>query len=116
MFRTSFLLSLLAMFLVGCGQAAASACPSDDQNACVDTTLSYDGGIGSLINARCSPCHASGGVEATVLLTDYSHVAAERMTIASQLITCAMPPAGAPDLSADERSQILDWLSCGGPK
>ncbi|MEO8904420.1 MAG: hypothetical protein ABI627_23125 [Polyangiaceae bacterium] len=82
----------------------------------MDSSLSYDGGIGALLTERCSPCHAARGVEAALLLTDYDHVSRRRMSIAFQLAGCAMPPAGSPQLSADERKQILGWLSCGGPR
>jgi hypothetical protein len=38
------------------------------------------------------------------------------MSIATQLVSCSMPPAGAPPLGADERQLILDWLTCGAPR
>ncbi len=107
---------LLALFALACSQSSNATCSVDAPNECVASTLSYDGSIGTLLTERCSPCHAAGGVEATRLLTDYGHVSGERMSIASQLVSCAMPPAGAPQLSTDERNQILGWLSCGGPK
>jgi uncharacterized membrane protein len=109
--------ALAAVAAFGCGSAGEPSCPADDQTACpASSSLSYDSGVGALLTERCSPCHAAGGVEATVLLTDYAHVSGERMSIASQLVTCSMPPAGNPQLSTEERKQVLDWLSCGGPK
>jgi uncharacterized membrane protein len=112
----SMLFPLLAVFAVACGQSASKDCPADNQDQCVDTTLSYDNGIGDLLTQRCSPCHAAGGVEMTRLLTDYGHVSGERTSIATQLVTCSMPPAGNVQLTIDERNQILDWLTCGAPK
>jgi uncharacterized membrane protein len=110
-------LFLVLTALVGaCGQKAGKVCPPDDQTACVDTTLAYDAGIGAILNDRCTPCHAAGGVEASVLLTDYKHVAGEQMTIGAELATCAMPPDGSAQLSDTERKQILDWLTCGAPQ
>ena len=106
----------LAVLAAACGQSPSVACPADNQDQCVDTTLSYDNGIGALLDQRCSPCHFPGGVESTRLLSDYGHVSGERMSIAGQLVTCAMPPAGSPQLSSDERKQILDWLTCGAPR
>jgi uncharacterized membrane protein len=82
----------------------------------VDSTLSYSTGIADILNQRCQPCHAAGGVEATVPLTDYQHVFGERMTLGNQLVTCSMPPDGSPQLTDTERKQILDWLSCGAPQ
>jgi len=110
------LIVLLAALLSGCGPAAAPACSVEEQAACPANALTYDTGIGTLLSERCSPCHAAGGVEAQRLLTDYAHVSGLRMSIASQLVTCSMPPAGAPQLSASERQQVLDWLTCGAKK
>ena len=62
------------------------------------------------------PCHSEAGIERSRLLTDYAHVSGLRMSIGTQLVTCAMPPAGETPLSTEERQQILDWLSCGGPR
>jgi uncharacterized membrane protein len=107
---------LFALAASSCGQPAEASCSVNAANECVDRSLSYDSGIGALLSERCSPCHAAGGVEANRLLTDYNHVAAARMSIASQLASCAMPPARAPSLSNSERDEILSWLSCGGPK
>ncbi len=113
-------ISLLAPMLLaalGCGSSTTgAACQVEDQTDCVDSALGYDDGIGELLEERCSPCHASGGVERTSLLTDYEHVSRQRMSIANQLVTCSMPPAGSPALSGEERERILAWLSCGGPK
>ncbi len=114
--RSSKLFPLLAVFAIACGQSPAQSCPADNQDQCVDATLSYDNGIGALLTERCSPCHAAKGVEMTILLTDYGHVSGERTSIATQLVTCAMPPAGNPQLSTAERDQILDWLTCGASK
>lgn len=107
---------LFALTASGCGQSPDASCSVNAANECVDHSLSYDSGIGALLSERCSPCHATGGVEANRLLTDYNHVAGARMSIASQLASCAMPPAGASPLSNGERDEILSWLSCGGPK
>ena len=116
MFRSLLSTPLFVFLVAACGQSPSQACPADDQEQCADAGLSYDGGIGDLLKERCSPCHAPGGVEATRLLTDYGHVSGERMSIVAQLVTCSMPPAGAPALSADEQKQILGWLACGAPR
>jgi hypothetical protein len=107
----------LASLLGACSPKADKTCPTTDQAECLDAaTVSYDGDIGVILNARCTPCHATGGVESTIILTDYAHASGEQMSIAGQLVTCSMPPDGSPQLSADERTQILTWLSCGAPK
>ena len=107
---------LLAALMAACGQKAQKDCPPDDQAACMDSSLGYDANIAAILNTRCTPCHATGGVEMSILLTDYKHVSSERMTIGSQLVTCTMPPDGSPQLTDMERKQILDWLSCGAPQ
>jgi len=114
--RKSILFLLLAVFAVACGQPTNKDCPPDNQEQCVDTTLSYDNGIGDLLTQRCSPCHATGGVEMSIPLTDYVHVRGARTAIVGQLVPCLMPPAGNPQLNIAERNQILDWLSCDAPK
>jgi mono/diheme cytochrome c family protein len=111
--RALLLLLLLSTF--GCGQSPSSACPSDEQGACPATALTYDSGIGALLTQRCSPCHAPRG-DAGRLLTDYPHAFGQRTGIGTQLVSCSMPPAGAPQLSDAERKQILDWLTCGAPQ
>lgn len=100
----------------GCAEPAQDACPSQAPTECSASAPTYETGIGTLLIERCSPCHAAGGVEASRLLTSYERVAGERMSIASQLWTCSMPPAGAPPLSAMERSQVLGWLACGAAR
>ncbi len=111
------LLSLLAAVASACGQPAANeACPAPPQLGCPADALTFDTGIGQLLHTRCYPCHSPGGVESSRPLTDYEHVSGERMSIASQLVTCSMPPSGSPQLSSSERQQILDWFACGGPQ
>jgi hypothetical protein len=114
--RYSLFLALAAL-LGACSPKADKTCPTTDQAECLDAGMvSYDSGIGAILNARCTPCHAAGGVEDSIILTDYTHASGERMSIVGQLVTCSMPPDGSPQLSADERTQILTWLSCGAPK
>jgi len=114
------LLAPLYYLAVACGQSPpprASDCPDVQQAGCPAGALTYDTGIGDLLTARCTPaCHAAGGSEATRPLTDYGHAAGLRISIANQLLSCSMPPAGAPPLSPDERQLILDWLTCGAPR
>lgn len=115
-FLLYLLLTLALCAVPACGQSAAKSCPADEQAGCVDPSFGYDAGIGDILNARCRPCHAPGGIEQSILLSDYSHVYRERMTVGSQLVTCTMPPEGSPGLTDSERKQILDWLSCGAPQ
>lgn len=108
----------LSTFLAACGpKPAAKDCPAlNDQPDCSTQTLSYSSGISDLVNRACMPCHAPGGEESSVPLTDYKHVAGESMTIGNELVLCEMPPDGSPELGEDDRKQMLDWLSCGAPE
>ena len=107
---------VISLLLVACGPKAAKDCPPDEQAACTGSSLGYDAAIASIINDRCMPCHAPGGVEATVPLTNYQRVFGQRTSIGGQLVTCSMPPDGSPQLTDSERKQILDWLTCGAPE
>ena len=83
--------------------------------SCPDASLSYASGIGDTLKTTCSPCHAAGGVERTVPLTSYTEVSKRLTSVAGQIETCTMPPAGSPPLSASDRQAILDWIVCGAP-
>lgn len=113
------LLSLLTAGIAAaaCGQPVEhDACPVPPQTGCPPGALTFDTGIGDLLHARCFPCHSADGVEQSRQLTDYLHVSNERRSIATQLASCAMPPAGSPQLTSSERQQIFDWLACKGPQ
>ena len=111
------LLTSLLVAVAACSQASTpDACPAPAQMGCPVDAPTFQTGIADLLHARCYPCHAPGGVEQARLLTDYAHVSGERMSIASQVVSCSMPPTGAPRLTGSERQQILDWFSCGGPE
>jgi cytochrome c5 len=112
-------LAPLASLALACGHAAPPPrgdCPDVQQAGCPANALTYDTGIGDLLNERCASCHAAGGVEAARPLTDYGDAFGARTGIATQLLGCSMPPAGAPPLSNEERQLILDWLTCRAPR
>lgn len=112
-----FLLLAAGSAAAACGQPVEhDACPAPAQRGCPPGALTFDTGIGDLVHARCFPCHAADGVERSRQLTDYLHVFDERTSIAMQLGSCSMPPAGSPPLTSSERQQIFDWFGCGGPK
>ena len=115
-------IKVLSVLLVTASVAACSqpaeheACAVRPPTACPANTLTFDTGIAELLHSRCYPCHAADGVEGSRQLSDYDHVKGERMSIASQVASCSMPPAGSPTLTVNERQQILDWLACGLPQ
>ena len=112
--RLRLLLSALA--IAACGQDAPEGCPPYPKVTCPEPVLTFDTGIGTLFAQRCSPCHQLGGAAGTRLLTDYEHASKLSASIASQLLTCSMPPAGVPALLEVERQQVLDWLQCKAPR
>lgn len=116
--RTTLQLSLVAGALLGaCGQPAEhDTCAVQVRSQCPTDALTFDTGIGDLLHARCYPCHSSDGVESGRQLTDYAHVYNERMSIAGQVASCSMPPAGSVQLTTTERQQILDWFACYAPE
>jgi len=102
--------------VVSCtAQPTADTCAVDVPTGCPDPTLTYESGLGAKLQTGCSPCHAPGGVESTVPLMDYGQVSKRLTSIAGQLQTCTMPPAGAAPLSPSDRQAIIDWIVCGAP-
>lgn len=103
--------------IVGCAsKAAPNECSVNVPESCPDPSLSYAASIGDILSSNCQPCHAAGGVERAVPLTDYSDVSKRLTSIAGQLETCTMPPAGSPPISASDRQTVLDWIVCGAPQ
>jgi uncharacterized membrane protein len=110
------LVSALAMVAACSGPREQDACPVPPQRGCPSDALTFTTGIADLLHTRCFPCHSADGVEQSHQLTDYDHVKGERMSIASQVASCSMPPAGSPELTSEERQQIIDWYTCGTPE
>src|SRR4051812_40860699 len=96
---------------IGCG-SGDSSCPNDLPAACPASPPSYSHDIAPIINDRCFPCHAPGGVEATRPLTTYQEVFNQRGPVLDQVYHCNMPLAGAPGLTASQRADLLAWLVC----
>ena len=115
-FASTSLCLIVVVSVVGCASKAGSdECSVNVPTSCPDPTLTYASEVGATLKATCSPCHAPGGVESTVPLTDYSQVSKRLTSVAGQLQTCTMPPAGAMALAASDRQAILDWIVCGAP-
>jgi uncharacterized membrane protein len=108
----------LAPLLLGCGPADGGSCPGDDApTACPSPAPSFMGEVQSIIQAKCTTCHAPGGIEARFPLVTYQQikVEADPGTMYRQVLTCRMPQAGAPPLTDVERQALLTWLFCGAP-
>jgi hypothetical protein len=114
-FWTSLCLSAMAC-VAGCASHAGNdECLLNLPKSCPDQTLTYASGVAPILDTSCSPCHAPGGVESTVPLTNYTQVSNRLTSIAGQLQTCSMPPAGAAPLAASDRQTIIDWIACRAP-
>jgi len=111
--KVAVVLGLIAA-LAGCGSSGGS-CPSDLPASCPSPAPSYQSTIAPLISAHCLTCHSPGGQEASFPFVTYQQVFAERSPMLNQVYACHMPPAGEPQLSAQERQELLSWLVCGAP-
>ena len=110
-----FLLLLLAAGCSGAsGAVDAGSCPNDLPAACPSPAPSY-AEVGPLVQARCLPCHAPGGVEATIELDTQATLHARRTSVLTQIYSCLMPLPDAGQLTAAERQAILGYLVCGAP-
>lgn len=108
---------IVAIGVAGCAsKASPHECSVNVAMSCPDPSLSYASGVGDTLETTCFPCHAPGGVESTVPLTSYSEVSTRLTSVAGQLETCTMPPAGSPSISTRDRQAILDWIVCGAPR
>jgi len=101
--------------LAACGGGSGSSCPNDRPTSCPSPAPSYQSSIAPLISAHCLVCHSPGGQEASFPFVTYQEVFTERSPILDQVFACNMPPSGQPQLSTQERTQLLTWLVCGAP-
>ena len=110
--RATFGTTLGLIVVVGVVSCASPAshdeCAVNVPASCPDPSLTYESGVGTTFKSSCSPCHAPGGVESTVPLTDYGQVSKRLTSVAGQLETCAMPPTGSAPLAASARQAIID--------
>lgn len=92
---------------------AGGGCPSDLPASCPANAPHYHDTIGPLIAAKCATCHRAGGQEPTKPLVTYADVDARKTTVLTQIYSCRMPLATAPQLTLAEREELLAWLVCG---
>jgi hypothetical protein len=109
----------LAAAGVACGPAApATSCPTNDLPAtCPTPAPSYAGEVQAIFQAKCLPgCHEPGGMEATKPYTTLAQILQEPLqTMLIQVLSCNMPKAPSPGLTADERKAMLGWFECMRP-
>jgi hypothetical protein len=110
------------------GTESGASCPSMP-TTCTDRKAppSWAKDVDPTIKARCSPCHFPGGIYAQIYnFSTYGGVVDSTTPMLGKLIACEMPPvlgdaeygieAGTvPDLTAAQRSTIVEWIRCGAP-
>ena len=95
---------------------AGAICPSDLPAACPAPPPSYRDRVSTIIESKCGPCHADGGVAvAGHDFTTYGDVYRQRSAVLNQVYGCVMPPRDAGALTAEERATLLGWLVCKAP-
>jgi len=138
--RLGWLISL--SLLAGCGHAAATgdqdalavqgdgaclpvdgsiggpppaSCPNDlpPNTDCPGASPSYQSEIATIVQERCTVCHAPGGIETSKLFGSYKLVHDQRATMLNFIYHCQMPPTCATQLTPDERGKLLKWFICG---
>ncbi|MEM6956139.1 MAG: c-type cytochrome, partial [Myxococcota bacterium] len=87
---------------------------------CVPDEAAYEATVRPLIEANCARCHGtSPNFGAPFSLLTYAPLleGQEGGRIVDEIVrevqSGSMPPAGAPDPSAEERATIVEWASCG---
>ena len=100
-----------AATLPGSGSGPCASIPA----ACPVPAPSYAKDIAPILDAKCNTCHAAPDAGIWPL-TNYQDVSDWQTLILSDVEYCAMPPAGAAQLSAIEQSALLAWVVCGAPE
>lgn len=93
-----------------------ASCPRDLPASCPMPAPSFSGEVQAIFQTKCVPCHAPGGQEASKPYTSLALIQRQALsTMLGQVYNCAMPPATALQLTADERQALLGWLVCMRP-
>ena len=100
--------------------ASAGAAPRAQESACHHALPScagppptYTDDVRPILERRCFKCHAGEGVAADE--HDFSQVQtlrAQKTALASEVATCAMPPAPEPPVADAESEVLLRWVAC----
>jgi uncharacterized membrane protein len=108
------LAAAFASFGIACGGSGGSSCPNDAL-ICPTPAPSYASSISGIIENRCMVCHSPTGQNPLLPFTNYQQIFAARSAMLTQVHACQMPPVGATQPTAQERTLLLDWLTCGAP-
>jgi len=103
-------------FAAACSSPSGPACPAQSMPTCPPTPPSFSGQVDAIIQGWCSNCHAPGGTEPGRPYTTYAEIKnAPPISMATQVLSCLMPPAGYPQLSDADKQALLEWIACGAP-
>lgn len=99
------------------GAAGSGECPSGlpSDATCASEVPSYALDVAPIIEQRCAGCHFPGNTRTGRVFASYDDISPVQ-TVLTRVYTCAMPPDGAPPLTPDERSTMLQWFVCGAPE
>ena len=90
-------------------------CPADVPDACPSPVPSWATQVVPILDAKCNGCHTGG--DAPWPLTNYPDVLHWRAQVLYEIERCTMPPPDDPkQLTASERTTLIDWLVCGAPE
>ncbi len=105
----------LALAACGGGGGDKDECTAPPA-ACPTPVPSYSATVASVIQSHCAVCHTAGGAASNYPLTNYDQIQSLGLEMQGQLAACAMPPAGATQLTSADRAALLAWLVCGTPQ
>jgi hypothetical protein len=95
-----------------------ASCPSNLPTTCPDPAQapSYASTVAPLIETYCQPCHRPGGRAPDKPFESYAQVHNKLLpTIQDRVRSCRMPLSCAPQPTAAERRDFVQWLVCGAP-
>lgn len=92
-------------------------CPNDlpDGTACTTASPSYAKQTAAIIEQRCAVCHFAGNTQSARVFESYADIFEQRRGMLTQIYSCRMPPEVSVQLTAGERSALLQWFVCGAP-
>src|SRR5439155_13552758 len=102
---------LLGLLLLAACDPTVPACSTADAG----TGLSYANFGQQFLSSYCTQCHGTTLKEKGVDLSTMNGVTSFKGEVINQAgAGAAMPPAGVAAPTSTERSQLVEWLSCGG--
>lgn len=108
------------LFVLGCGDSGGENLPTVD---CSKVTAPSYVEVKSSAFAKCTTCHATtlgkprpDNAPSDVNFDTYAEASASAKEAASEVNGGAMPPAGFPKLTEEEKQQLYQWALCGKPQ